>query len=823
MNTKKFLDSTAGVNTLAVGGFVLFLVSFGVIFGGMSLGTSLQGIQNAGTVVLSIQAESGSLAEPMQIRNDYIRTTKANDGAASYSVQIPQTGTYRIEFLVKAPKSNADSIFFSVNGSNEQDLHFYVKEERGKFVWKTHDRAVYRVALTEGNHIFTIRGREKNTEVDAFRIVLEDGSSDGGDNRNIDVDEDDDREPAVLPGPITPTRTTNGFMIEAEMGMLDGPMENKGDYIRTTQGQRGTATYTVEVPESGEYRFEFLVKAPKTSEDSLFFSVDEADERDLHLYVKEDRGEFTWKTHDRAVYTTFLTKGTHIFTIRGREKNTEIDAFRFVRAGGTDQDDDGGGGSDDDDDNVVITRPIPVSSGTIVQAEDGVLEGEMERRNDYIRTTRSNRGTADYAIDVAEAGEYRFEFLVKAPSGSKDSLYFSVDGDDEDDLHFYERDERGDFAWKTDDRSVYTATLSAGVHTLTIRGREKNTEIDAFRIIATSEDDDGGDDLIIRIPEELPKEEPRVQNGDRPWESLLDNVVGFGKNTTGGAGGELCRVTNLDDSGDGSLRDCAGDHKPQWIVFDVSGTIDLRSPLRPQNNKTIDGRGQQITLTGRGINIASRDNVIVHNIAIEDVEGDAISVYRSTNVWIDHVSMEDAGDGLLDITEQSQFVTASWNTFKNQNKTMLIGANNSRTEDVVISVTLHHNYFSNTTRRNPLARYGAVHMFNNLLEDWGEGNGGDAVNSTYGAQVLLENNIFNAGSNKRAVRITVPNFVPVEGYIKATGNLALNEAEVFSWHPERVFSASDYYTYNLETADQSLMTKIMAGAGWRNVPSPDGV
>src|SRR5262245_42628855 len=76
---------------------------------------------------------------------------------------------------------------------------------------------------------------------------------------------------------------------------------------------------------------------------------------------------------------------------------------------------------------------------------------------------------------------------------------------------------------------------------------------------------------------------------------LVKNVVGFGKNTTGGKGGTLFQVTNLNDSGAGSLRACADSPGAKWITFTVSGTIHL-STFLPMTypNKTIDGRGADI-------------------------------------------------------------------------------------------------------------------------------------------------------------------------------------------------------------------------------------
>lgn len=130
---------------------------------------------------------------------------------------------------------------------------------------------------------------------------------------------------------------------------------------------------------------------------------------------------------------------------------------------------------------------------------------------------------------------------------------------------------------------------------------------------------------------------------------------GFGRYSRGGRGGTVYTVTNLDDSGPGSLRAGVEAEGPRTIVFAVSGTIQLESPLRVLND--------YITIAGQsapGAGIALRDyplqinanHVIVRYIrsrigGASQVEDDAISVVGGSDIILDHVSASWAIDEVL--------------------------------------------------------------------------------------------------------------------------------------------------------------------------------
>jgi pectate lyase len=311
----------------------------------------------------------------------------------------------------------------------------------------------------------------------------------------------------------------------------------------------------------------------------------------------------------------------------------------------------------------------------------------------------------------------------------------------------------------------------------------------------------------VPVPEPSPAPVPAPGDTSAP--------VGFGADATGGAGGAEYWVTSLADSGPGTLREGAESAQPLNIRFEVSGVINLQSRLDVGSDKTIDGADADVTISNQGFVLSQVSNVVIRNLTFANGRGattDAIGVRNeSHDVWIDHCDFSSYADGTVDITRGGTNVTVSWSRFHDHDKVMLIDGEASDGETVVYSphVTLHHNLFEDTYQRNPLSRHGLTHTYNNYLHNWG----GYAMHVSEDGQLLSEANIFEAGSDTRALlsRAGKNDFAP--GLAASIGDWVVNGGLFELRLDSRVFDPSAYYEYTAEPADAALRQRILAGAG----------
>ena len=120
---------------------------------------------------------------------------------------------------------------------------------------------------------------------------------------------------------------------------------------------------------------------------------------------------------------------------------------------------------------------------------------------------------------------------------------------------------------------------------------------------------------------------------------------GFGRYATGGRGGTVYHVTNLNDKGSGSLRDAISQPN-RIIVFDVSGVIRINSRLVFSSNLTIAGQtapGEGITVYGDGMSCSGASNVIMRYMrfrmgSVGTKDADCAGLANGGNMIFDHCS-----------------------------------------------------------------------------------------------------------------------------------------------------------------------------------------
>jgi pectate lyase len=195
---------------------------------------------------------------------------------------------------------------------------------------------------------------------------------------------------------------------------------------------------------------------------------------------------------------------------------------------------------------------------------------------------------------------------------------------------------------------------------------------------------------------------------------------GYGAVATGGT--TSFHVTNLSDSGTGSLRDALST-SGRNIIFDVSGTIEIASVLVIPNNTTLDGTGKSIAIHGNYVSISNRKNIIIKNIRFREdstAPSDKCSLQGSAcaNIMVDHCSIEWATYDCCEFTSGSSNITVQY---------CIIGASiasqySGGLIDTGNRVSIHHNLWIDNKTRNPKLK-GNCQYINNVVYNWGATGG----------------------------------------------------------------------------------------------------
>ncbi len=280
------------------------------------------------------------------------------------------------------------------------------------------------------------------------------------------------------------------------------------------------------------------------------------------------------------------------------------------------------------------------------------------------------------------------------------------------------------------------------------------------------------------------------------------NAEGFGSTSIGGRGGRVLEVTNLNDSGPGSLRAAINEEGARVIIFRVAGTIELESNLVIASPYiTIAGQtapGQGITLRGINSEIEALFLIKTHDVVIRFLTlragppsvSDGMMILASDahdtyNIVIDHNSISWAVNRNLATWYDVHDISIQWNIFSEglncsihrkgcHSKGVLLGgyaSDENKDKPGAGNISFHHNLMAHNGERNPLvSTSGVTDVVNNVVYNpFGAFSHVDLQNQLTVIPVNYVGNYFKPGADtdlkKYGVDIASPKILGAQIYV----------------------------------------------------------
>jgi len=319
---------------------------------------------------------------------------------------------------------------------------------------------------------------------------------------------------------------------------------------------------------------------------------------------------------------------------------------------------------------------------------------------------------------------------------------------------------------------------------------------DSIDVEQIATDQNGEDE---QPPQDPPEDPPQ---NDSPAEFDMDmgelkafpGAEGFGRYTTGGRGGSVYQVTNLNDSGSGSFRDAVSQGN-RTIIFRVGGIIRINSPVYfGGSNITVAGQtapGEGIAIYGSMVDTKQNENIIIRYVNF--LAGDNARVSDDDSFRIRRTETGTANNFIFD----------HCGFYWGQDENVGLEANNSETSSIenvtfqrcIIAESLHgrglilwrqnfnisiiNNLFANNAMRSIRAstRYSTFEMINNVIYNYNW-----ATNPTYSNIFDIIGNLYISSSNNNPINLEASLNNKPNGILSETkayiSNNTLNGAEI---------------------------------------------
>ncbi len=448
-------------------------------------------------VYLTLEAESATLVAPMAISSDpnasagqYIAPTANDSGTATFTINIPVAGNYKVWCRVLSPNTGQDSFFVSVDGGTE---FIYSTVINGGYTsawqWTFVNADMVNPSVfnfSAGQHSIQLRSREAFTGLDQL-LVTNDPSYVPGANTPptissiADLSTSQNTATAPIAFTVGDAQTAAGSLIVSRASsnptlvptaniVLGGSGANRTVTVTPALNQTGTATITVTVSDgslTASDSFALTVNAPANTAPTISSITDQTTTQNT-------------ATAPIAIAVGDSQTAVGSLTVSGASSNpTLVPAGNIVF---------GGSGAN----RTVTVTPALNQTGTAtitVTVSEATLVSPMAISSDpnasggkYIAPTADNSGTATFTINIPVAGTYVVWCKVLSPNNGQDSFFVSVDGGTE---FIYSTVINGGYssAWQwtfvnSDAINPVVFNFSVGQHSIQLRSREAYTALD---------------------------------------------------------------------------------------------------------------------------------------------------------------------------------------------------------------------------------------------------------------------------------------------------------------------------------------------------------
>jgi len=237
---------------------------------------------------------------------------------------------------------------------------------------------------------------------------------------------------------------------------------------------------------------------------------------------------------------------------------------------------------------------------------------------------------------------------------------------------------------------------------------------------------------------------------------------------------------------------------------------------------TFEGIGDDATLNA-GVAVFQSTSIEVRNIGLMlwggGSDGDGIALKKTVGVWIHnndifyglpgHDNDQVKGDGSMDLKDDSQYVTISYNHFWDSGKSSLCGM---KSESGPNYISYHHNWFDHSDSRHPRLRTMSIHVYNNYYD----GNSKYGVGVTYGGEAFVEKNYFRKCKYPMLISLQGSDMIGGGTFSKESGGVIKSYANYMEGHKSFITyeqDQTDFDAYEAKSRDEQVPLSVKAKSG----------